>query len=72
MDKQGLYFNGNLVADNYRDAIKDVYQLNDIPKGFTINQDEPANGYSVIDSNGIQHIYELSPIKFYNALSNLN
>lgn len=71
-DKQGLYFNGEFKADNYSDAIRELYQLNEIPKGFCINEDQEANGYSVVDSNGVQHIYELSPKEFYNAFMKLN
>lgn len=70
-DKQGLYLQGEFKTANYSDAIKEVYQLNKIPSGFCINEDYEANGYSVVDGNGIQHIYELSPSEFYNALMNL-
>ena len=70
-DKQGLYFNGEFKADNYSDAIRELYQLNEIPKGFCVNEDHEANGYSVVDSNGVQHIYELSPKEFYNAFMKL-
>lgn len=70
-DKQGLYFQGELKADNYIDSVKELYQLNEIPSGFCVNTDYEANGYSVVDGNGVQHIYELSPKEFYNALMNL-
>lgn len=43
-DKQGLYFNGGLKADNYCDAIKELYQLTEIPRGFCVNEDYEANG----------------------------
>ena len=68
----GLYFNGNIKAANYNDAIKVLYQLNSIPKLFCIDEDHKANGYSVIDNNGVQHIYDLSPKEFYGALINLD
>ena len=71
-DKQGLYFNGEFKADNYSDAIRELYQLNEIPKGFCVNEDYEANGYSVVDSNGVQHIYQLSPKEFYNELMKLD
>lgn len=71
-DKQGLYFQGELKADNYSDAIKVLFQLSKIPSGFSVNEDHEARGYSVVDSNGIQHIYELSPKNFYNAFMNLD
>lgn len=70
-DKQGLYFQGEFKAGNYSDAIKELYQLNEIPNGFCINEDYEASGYSVVDGNGIQHIYELSPSEFYDTLMNL-
>ena len=71
-DKQGLYFNGEFKADNYFDAIRELYQLNEIPSGFCVNEDYEANGYSLVDSNGVQHIYELSPKEFYNAFMKLD
>ncbi len=71
-DKQGLYFNGELKADNYSDAIRELYQLNEIPKGFCVNESHEADGYSVVDSNGVQHIYELSPIDFYSSFMKIN
>lgn len=71
-DKQGLYLNGEFKADNYSDAIRELYQLNEIPKGFCVNEDHEANGYSVVDSNGVQHIYELSPKEFYSAFMKLD
>ena len=71
-DTQGLYLNGELKADNYRDAVKELFNLNEIPKGFCVNEDHEAVGYSVVDSKGVQHVYELSPSKFYQAFMNLN
>lgn len=71
-DKQGLYFQGEFKAGNYSDAIKELFQLEEIPIGFCVDEDHEANGYSVVDSNGIQHIYELSNSEFYNSLMNLN
>ena len=71
-DKQGLYFQGELKAGNYSDAIKELYQLKEIPNGFCVDSDYEANGYSVVDRNGIQHIYELSPNEFFNQLMRLN
>jgi predicted transcriptional regulator len=71
-DKQGLYFNEEFKADNYSDAIRELYQLNEIPKGFCVNEAHEANGYSVVDSVGVQHIYELSPKEFYNAFMKLD
>lgn len=70
-DRQGLYFQGELKADNYSDAIKELYQLKEIPKGFCVNDTHEANGYSVVDAKGVQHIYELSPEEFYNAFMKL-
>lgn len=71
-DKQGLYFQGELKADNYDDAVKELFQLKEIPKGFCVNADHEANGYSVIDKLGVQHIYELSPSEFYDKLMDLD
>lgn len=71
-DTQGLYFQGELKEENYSDAVKELYQLDKIPSGFCINESHEANGYSVIDANGIQHIYELSPKEFYEAFMKLN
>jgi len=70
-DKQGLYFQGQLKASDYSDAVKELYQLIEIPRGFCVNEDYEAEGYSVVDSGGVQHIYELSPRGFYEALMNL-
>lgn len=67
-DKQGLYYQGELKADNHADAIKELFHLDEIPKGFCVNADHEAEGYSVIDVNGVQHIYELSPNEFYDNL----
>lgn len=67
-DKQGLYYQGELKASSYSDAIKELYQLKEIPAGFCVNEDYEAEGYSVIDANGVQHIYELSPKDFYDNL----
>ena len=71
-DKQGLYFQGELKADNYRDAVRELYKLTEIPKGFYVDEDHEAEGYSVIDSKGVQHIYELSSTNFYEAFMGLN
>lgn len=71
-DKQGLYFNGEFKADNWTDAVKELYQLNDIPSGFCVSTDYEAEGYSIVDSRGVQHIYELSPSEFYNQLMKLD
>ena len=71
-DKQGLYLNGELKADNYRDAVMELYDMDEIPKGFYVDEDHEAVGYSVVDSKGVQHAYELSPSKFYQAFMNLN
>jgi hypothetical protein len=70
-DKQGLYLNGNFESVSYSESLKSIFGLSEIPKGFMVNADNPANGYSIVDSNGVQHVYELDPIKFYEALSNL-
>ena len=67
-DKQGLYFQGEFKAGNCSDAIKELYSLDEIPGGFCVNEDYEANGYSVVDSKGIQHIYDLAPKDFYNEL----
>ena len=71
-DKQGLYFQGEFKADNWTDAVQELYQLNEISNGFCVNEDYEANGYSVVDSRGVQHIYELSPKEFYNQLMKLD
>ena len=71
-DKQGLYFQGELKADNYNDAIKELYQLSEIPNGFCGNEDYEANGYSIVDGRGVQTIYELSPKEFYTQLMKLD
>jgi hypothetical protein len=70
-DKQGLYFQGELKANSYVDAVKELFQLKEVPKGFCVNSDHVAEGYSVIDSNGVQHIYELSPSDFYENFMKL-
>ena len=71
-DKKGLYFQGEIKATNYSDSIKELYQIKEIPNGFCVSSDYEANGYSVVDSNGVQHIYELNPVEFYNNLDLLN
>ena len=71
-NKQGLYFNGEFKAENYSDAIRELYQINEIPRGFCLNDTYEAIGYSVVDSNGIQHNYEVSSKDFYNAFMQLN
>ena len=70
-DKKGLYFKGEFKAGSYNDAIKELYQLNKISSAFCVNEDYEANFYSVVDDDGIQHIYELSPKEFYRAFMNL-
>lgn len=70
-DQQGLYFQGKFKANTYNDAIKELYELKEIPEGFCVNENHAANGYSVVDANGIQHIYELSPSEFYNEFMKL-
>lgn len=70
-DKSGLYFQGEFKSANYSDAINELFQLNEIPNGFCVNEDYDASGYSVIDTNGVQHIYDLSPKEFYNQLMKL-
>ena len=67
-DIQGLYFKGGLVAITYSDAIKSIFDLQEIPKGFCINADHEALGYSIVDPRGVQHIYELDNNRFYNEL----
>lgn len=70
-DQQGLYYQGDLKATSYSEAVKELFQLKEIPAGFCVNEDYEAEGYSVVDSRGVQHIYELSPKEFYNALMKL-
>lgn len=70
-DTQGLYLNGEIKANNYTDAIKELYGMDEIPKGFCVDEDYEADGYSVVDSNGVQHIYELSHKEFYKNLIEL-
>lgn len=70
-DKPGLYYQGERVARFYVDAVKVLYQLNTVPLGFCVNTDYEANGYSVIDSRGVQHIYELDPGMFYEKFMEL-
>ena len=67
-DKPGLYLNGKLIMDGYLESIKEIYQLENVPAGFCVNSTYEANGYSIVDTNGVQHIYELSPYEFYNNL----
>ena len=67
-DKKGLYLNGKLIADGYLESIKEIYQLENVPAGFCVNSAYEANGYSIVDTNGVQHIYELSPDELYNNL----
>lgn len=71
-DKQGLYLQGEFKAGNYSDAVKELFQLSEMPSGFCVNEDYEANGYSVVDIRGVQHIYELSPKEFYNQLMKLD
>ncbi len=69
--KPGLYYQGERVARYYLDAVKVLYQLNTVPPGFCVNTDYEANEYSVIDSRGVQYIYELDPVKFYEKFMEL-
>lgn len=71
-DKKGLYLNGKLIADGYLESIKEIYQLENVPAGFCVNSAYEANGYSIVDTNGVQHIYELSPDEFYNNLMKMD
>ena len=71
-DKKGLYLNGKLIADGYLESIKEIYQLENVPAGFCVNSAYEANGYSIVDTNGVQHIYELSPYEFYNNLMKMD
>jgi hypothetical protein len=70
-DKQGLYLNGKFQTASYSESLKSIFGLSEIPKGFMVDEDYEANGYSIVDTRGVQHVYELDPIKFYEALSNL-
>jgi predicted transcriptional regulator len=70
-DAKGLYFQGNFKANNYNDAVKELYSLDEIRSRFCVDEDYEAKGYSVVDSRGVQHIYELSPAEFYSAFMNL-
>jgi hypothetical protein len=71
-DQQGLYFQGEFKANTYSNAVKELYGLNEVAKGFCVNEDFKAKNYSVVDANGVQHIYELSPKEFYRQLMKLN
>ena len=70
-DKKGLYYQGERVAKTYAEAVKVLYQLNTVPQGFCVSTDYEAKGYSVIDSRGVQHIYELDPAMFYDKFMEL-
>lgn len=70
-DKPGLYYMGELVATNYIDSLKELFQLKEIPNQFCVSTDYMAFDYSIVDNKGVQHIYELSPHEFYEALMNL-
>lgn len=70
-DIQGLYFQGSLIAATYSEAVKRLFEMESIPKGFSVNADHEAEGYSVVDSKGVQHIYELDSNKFYDKLINI-
>lgn len=70
-DKPGLYYNGELKAENYVDALLELYGLENLPARFCVDEDYDASGYSIIDNLGIQHIYELSPREFYNNVMSL-
>ena len=71
-DKKGLYYYGQFKTENYSDAVKLLYNIDTIPDGFCVDEGFQATGYSVVDGNGIQHIYELSPRKFYDNLLKLD
>lgn len=68
---QGLYYYGNFVTKSYEEAIKIIFQCDQIPENFVINADYEALGYSVIDKKGIQYIYELDHKKFYEKLMSM-
>jgi hypothetical protein len=70
-DIQGLYYQGGLVAITYSESIKIIFDLDAIPKRFCVDEDHPAIGFSIVDINGIQHIYELNNRKFYSELMKL-
>ena len=71
-DKPGLYFEGKFITGNYLEAIKEIYQLDNVPAGFCVNSEYEANDYSIVDNVGIQHIYNLSPYEFYNYLMKMD
>jgi len=71
MEKKGLYYKGELKAEDWNHAVKELYELNAVPSNFIVCEDHEAWGYSVIDAKGVQHIYELSPEKFYRAFMRL-
>lgn len=71
-DKKGLYYLGIFQTDSYTTAIKKIYELSEVPNGFCVDANYNATGYSVVDCNGVQHIYELNPTKFYDALMKLD
>lgn len=71
-DRAGLYFNGEFKADNYEDSIKEIFKLDEFPESFALSTKHEANGYSIVDSRGIQHIYDLSPSEFYNKLTDMD
>ena len=70
-DKAGLYFNSEFKADNYEDSIKEIFKLDEFPESFSLSTKHEANGYSIIDSRGVQYIYDLNPGNFYNKLTDL-
>ena len=72
IDKKGLYYMGEFKTGNFTDAVKELYEMMEIPSGFCVDESYKAFGYSVVDSRGVQHIYELSPSAFYAALMNLD
>ena len=71
-DQQGLYFKGQFITESYGEALCKIYELDQLPNGFSVNEDHPANDYSIVDNNGVQHIYDLSPSAFYTKLSDLS
>ena len=70
-DKPGLYFNGEFKASNYENSIMEIFKLSEFPEDFKLNTKHQANGYSIIDNRGVQHIYDLNPGNFYNKLTDL-
>jgi hypothetical protein len=67
-DKKGLYLNGEFKTANYRQALALMYDNSNVN---IVIEDFDYSGYSVIDGNGVQHVFELSPSKFIDKLMNL-